>query len=662
MEGSEELRETLVSMRREIDLLRTEVKHANLLINALDAVLCTDATVDPFVGVFSALLPVFDCSSAIVLVEQDGSKDTLECASSSHDELTGTVWHINRTFRKVLSGRIITTLTSSDTGGWPSQFGVNLSKDRPALFLPLRVRNKLGLLMLLRDANCPGFDRSHVNLAWKFSLLASHALAATRATQTEAESNRFKQLANQLRASQKELTFRANHDQLTGLPNRSYIQEIVNELLAGNQAGEKRAIAFIDVDNFKQVNDFYGHTAGDALLKGIADRVRADIRKTDFIGRISGDEFVIILNHFEKRSEITALVNRVRENLSKPFEIDGFRIDISASIGVAFFPAHGRDYETLRRNADTAMYQAKTSAKGSVGYFNRSLGKKAAEKMSLEHRLRTALTKREFKCALQQKVDLRNASIVGFEVLVRWVDEQGIIHPPGKFLPLAGELGLLDDIARAMIDLLLQELPLLDATFGLDVTYSFNVSAAQAAKIAFMEKLIQRIAVSGRARSFTFELTEEAFIAAGAFQSKIFPLLREVGIGVSIDDFGTGYSSLSTLADITANELKVDRSLISSIHNRPRNQGILRAIESLSTSLGILLVAEGIESPEERDYLLNSSTIRLGQGYLFHKPQFITNLIAEHRDIMRVGCLSSSNLGRIGRFVKRGSSPSEIRA
>ena len=207
-------------------------------------------------------------------------------------------------------------------------------------------------------------------------------------------------------------------------------------------------------------------------------------------------------------------------------------------------------------------------------FFNQHWAK-AAEKIA-QHSF-AQRRNRDFRYALQAKVDIRDQRIVGFEALARWVDAQGRVHPPGKFLALASELGLLDGITNIILDALIDDLPRLDACFGTDVSYSINISAAQAAKIAFMEQFVQRIAGTGRAGSFTLELTEEAFVAAGPFQSRIFPLLREVGVGVSIDDFGTGYSSLSILA--TSPPTSEGRSLlITSIHQRPRSQSILRAI------------------------------------------------------------------------------------
>ena len=632
MEGSEELRETLVAMRREIGTLRVEATHANLLLEALDAMLDMDAQDDPFGGVFTALLPVFECSGAIVLIEDPADPQRLQCVASNEPGVVGSSWERGRKLERVLSGRIVTTISTRGDDGWPETNGAD--GVRPTLYLPLGVRNRRGLMMLLRDHGCPGFDRTHVTLASKFSVLASHAFAVTHTSQTEAESNRLQQVTRQLKTSQEALTHRANHDELTGLPNRSHVQELVDALIAGKKPGQKLAFAFLDIDDFKRVNDFYGHAAGDALLKSVADRLRAEIRQTDIIGRLGGDEFVIVFNPFERTEELAAVVKRVSKHLHEPFSIEGHDIASSGSIGVALWPAHGHDYDTLRRHADTAMYQTKAIRKGGVTFFRPSMGRETSERLSLEKQLQVALEKHEFHCALQQKVDFRTHEIVGFETLVRWVDSNGTIHPPAKFLKLAHELEMLDSITGVVLDNLCEALPWLDAHFGAAVRYSINVSPSQATKTSFMRKLVQRIADMGRPRNFLIELTEETFMATGVFQSQSLPLIREAGVGLSIDDFGTGYSSLATLADITADELKVDRSLISSLPMRPRNQGILRAIESLGTNLGMTVVAEGIETVEEKNYLLESTGLVIGQGYLFHKPQLIRQMIGNGQFIL----------------------------
>ena len=629
MEGSEELREALVTMRRELDLLRTETTHANLLLKALDTVLCVEGDDDPFAGVFSALMPVFECAHVVVLIEREDGAQGLECVASSAPAAIGSRWEQDRVLGKVLSGRIVTTIAEAGGAVRPEVPGLDLAGGESALYLPLGVRGRRGLMLLLRSGEKPGFDRAHVALAKKFSLLASHAFAAKRASQTEAESHRLKHLTEQLEASQRALQHRANHDQLTGLPNRAYIQELVGAALARRKPDGNLALAFIDLDDFKRVNDIHGHAAGDALLRAVAERVRSTIRHSDIFGRISGDEFVIVLDPIERRSDITALVKQIRQRLGEPMRIEGAEIRPSASIGVAIHPMHGNDYDTLRRHADMAMYRAKTMSKGSITFFNRQLGKKARERHRLEREIRNALDDRAFRCALQRKVNIRTGAVVGFEALVRRVDRDGGVHAPGSFLPLASEMGVLDAITDLVVADLVGTLPGLDACFGKAARYSINISPTQAANRQFMQRLVRQLGETGRAGCFMLELTEESLVAAEAFQAQILPQLRDAGIGISIDDFGTGYSSLAKLADLTVDEFKIDRSLISSIHNRPRNQSILRAIESMGTALGISVVAEGIETVDENLYLMANTRLTIGQGYLFHKPQLLADLLQD---------------------------------
>ena len=218
MEGSEELREALVTLRRENDLLRVETTHANLLLKALDAVLCVDGGDDPFAGVFSALMPVFDCSHAIVLIEPKNETEGLECVASSAPSAVGSLWAQDKLLEKALAGRIITTVADFDVAAGPGVPGLDFTGREPALYLPLGVRGRRGLMLLLHSDGKPGFDRAHVALAKKFSLLASHAFAAKRANQTEMERHRLKHLTEQLEASQQALRHRAKHDQLDQPP------------------------------------------------------------------------------------------------------------------------------------------------------------------------------------------------------------------------------------------------------------------------------------------------------------------------------------------------------------------------------------------------------------------------------------------------------------
>ncbi|MCL2635829.1 MAG: EAL domain-containing protein, partial [Betaproteobacteria bacterium] len=627
MSNAEELRETIVSMQRELDMLRLETTHSHTLLDALDALLVVSGEDDPFAGVFSVLLPIFDAALAIVLACPSDSDDTMECVAANDAGLVGSLWQPDARLQKALRGRIMATLGSHDLAACTTSGDFVPGDDQPALYLPLTQRGRRGLLLLLRASGKPGFDRSHVTLARQFSLLASHALAARDAHHSAVESQRLKQLTDQLTDSQHALTHRANHDQLTGLPNRAHVQELVEERLAHKRPGEKLALAFIDVDDFKRVNDIYGHAAGDALLRGIADRLHGQIRASDILGRISGDEFVLMLDPFRERSEIVSLVRRLSELLHQPFDIDGVQMKGSGSIGVALYPVHGRNYESLRRNADTAMYRAKTSAKGSIEFFKRALGRSMSERLRLEQQLRAAFAARMFHCALQAEVDIRAGRIIGFETLLRWVDAQGMVHAPDTFRPVASELGLLDGITLMQVDELLSWLPQFDRRFGEDIVFSLSISAVQAAHPDFMKTLIDRLAQSGRSRSFALELTEESLIRANTFHSDILPLLRAAGIGMAIDDFGTGYSSLAMLAELTVDEIKIDRSFIASIQERPQQQSILHAIGSLGRALGIDLIAKGIETETELAWLLDNSGIGAGQGALLHRPAFIPALL-----------------------------------
>ena len=420
-----------------------------------------------------------------------------------------------------------------------------------------------------------------------------------------------------------DLAERVHFDELTGIPNRILIQKHVEGALGRSDNGERFALAFIDLDNFKHINDYYSHAIGDALLVKLARRVAKRLREGDMLARISGDEFLLFLDQVKSDDDIHTIVSGILEDLKQPFQIEAFEIFTSASIGVSVHPEHGSTFEELRRNADNAMYRAKASTKGAATYFDVRMGQTITARMESEQRLRLAIRDRRFCCAFQPKIDIRTEEVVGFETLVRWRDDDGEIHPPSAFIELAIELGLIDPITCFVLTEALQSIDCLDAAFGSDTTISINVAAKQAGDVNFMRSLVETLKASNRADRVMIELTEDAFVAKREFQTQILPMLREIGVRVSIDDFGTGYSSLSALADITADELKVDRSFISGIHERPRSQSILRTIESLGNSLGMTIVAEGVETFEELTYLQAATRIRYAQGYYFSKPFFL---------------------------------------
>jgi diguanylate cyclase (GGDEF)-like protein len=429
---------------------------------------------------------------------------------------------------------------------------------------------------------------------------------------------------------EKQLSQRACFDELTGLPNRSTIQEHIEQLLAQGSAN-RFAIAFLDIDNFKHINDYYTHAIGDALLIKVAQRITAEIRETDVLCRISGDEFLVVLSPLERDDDLADLINRLVQRLKEPFFIEGFEIFTSASIGVSIHPEHGESYEILRRSADAAMYRAKGEVKGGAALFDSSLAHALTSRMAEEQRLRVAVRDRRFCCAYQPKVDLHTQDVVGLEALMRWRDEDGVVQAPGQFIALAVELGLIDDLTYLVLAEIMKSKEFLDETFGDDITISINVAAKQACNTDFMRTFCEELRATGCAERFMVEVTEDAFVSKSRFQSEVLPILRELGTRVSIDDFGIGYSSLSALADITADEIKIDRSFITDIQVRPRSQGVLKAIEALSEALGMSVIAEGVETAEELEYLLTSTRIRYAQGYYFAKPLLLEELVPMRR-------------------------------
>ena len=421
--------------------------------------------------------------------------------------------------------------------------------------------------------------------------------------------------------------FRSSYyDELTGLPTRRVIEHRVNKLLKREGAQGRFALAFLDVDNFKHINDYYGHAVGDALLVEMAKRLGLDLRESDILSRISGDEFMLLLHPIQNESEVEEFFHFIVQRMKAPFFIDESEIFASTSIGVSLYPDHGRSYDVLRQNADIAMYRVKNSSKGAAAFFDASMEREALARTKIEQSLRLAILEKRFCCAFQAKVDIRTKEVKGIEALVRLRDDEGVIQAPGTFIHLATELGLIDELTHLVLAEIVKSIDLINETFGADTTISINVAAKQAGNPEFMRPFAEAIEATGFPKRFMIEVTEDAFVTKTHFQDEILPIFRKLGVGISIDDFGIGYSSLSALADITADEIKIDRSFITDIHQRPRSQGILRAIESLSEALGMTVIAEGVETYEELAYLQAATKIRYAQGFYFARPIFLEDL------------------------------------
>ena len=478
-------------------------------------------------------------------------------------------------------------------------------------------------LELLRAGRCAVIEESVTGSEGKRTLLTAHR--PVRIADRHLLLSSSADISEQ-KAIEAQLFRSAYYDELTGLPARRVIEHRANSLLQSDETPARFALAFLDIDNFKQINDYYGHAIGDTLLVEVAKRIGLNLRGSDMLSRISGDEFLLLLDPIRGEHEVTEYIDFVLQRLRAPFFIDGSEIFASASIGVGLCPEHGRSFDQLCQNADIAMYSVKNDGRGAAAFFDAGMERDALARMKVEQSLRLAILEKRFCCAFQAKVDIRTQDIKGIEALVRLRDDDGVIQAPGTFVNLAVELGLIDELTHLVLAEIVKSIDLINDTFGPDTSISINVAAKQAGNPQFMRPFALALEATGYPKRFMIEVTEDAFVAKTHFQDEILPMFRKLGVGVSIDDFGIGYSSLSALADITADEIKIDRSFITDIHKRPRSQGILRAIESLSEALGMTVVAEGIETFEELAYLQAATKIRYAQGYYFSRPIFLEEL------------------------------------
>jgi diguanylate cyclase (GGDEF)-like protein len=598
-------------------------QNLHLPLRALVALFDPASERDLLCAVLRSLRDIFTFDQALALVE---TPEGWQCAMGFPDALAGLTWQRKRFLDEVAAGLVATNLANHDLQEWSKLDHLATSPLQPALYIPMRVGESRGLVVLLRSPAAEPFGETELAHARQFALVAMAASAMQAATNMEAKLAELRTVVDTLRDREKELARRAYTDHLTGLANRMQIEQCVHGILQA-QPAQPFALAFIDLDNFKHINDYYNHAVGDALLVKVAARISEVMRASDVLARISGDEFLLLFHPLEDEQQVRNAVDELLAKLKQPFHVDGYEMFTSASIGVSIYPAHGQSYEELRRNADSAMYQAKNGTKGGAAFFDAVIGKAMSERMQLEQRLRLAIRDRQLCCAFQPKVDIRTQEVVGFETLIRWRDSDGEFQSPLSFIGLATELGLIDPITHFVLADAVGSLDRLDEAFGPGKAIAINVAARQAGDLAFMQSLVGDLKTSGCAERFIIEVTEDAFIAKNQFQSQVLPLLRNIGVRVSIDDFGTGYSSLSVLADITADEIKIDRSFIVDIHKRSRSQSILKAIESVSHALGVCVVAEGVENFEELAYLLGATRIRYAQGYHFARPFLLDEMV-----------------------------------
>lgn len=437
-------------------------------------------------------------------------------------------------------------------------------------------------------------------------------------------------IAIERRRSEERIQFMAHHDALTGLPNRVLFDErVANALMQARLAGQWVALAFLDLDNFKLINDSLGHSAGDELLRIMAGRMLACVRKSDMIVRVGGDEFIILLNRLPPDGEIVlSRLEDIREAIGAPLVLSGRSLQVSCSMGVVCYPDHGETAGELLANADSAMYRAKEMGRNNLQLFNADMAAGAREKLLRHAELRDALARDEFVLHYQPQMSLKTGRIFAAESLIRWQHPRRGLVAPGDFIPLAEETGLIVPIGDWVLSAACRQNKAWQDAGLPPIVISVNVSARQLRERNWVARVAEVLEESGlEARYLELELTESLIMQDVAMAIATMHELAALGIKLAIDDFGTGYSSLSALKSFPVERLKIDRSFVQDIPGNADDMAITAAIISLAQKLQMQVIAEGVETQEQVDFLAASGCDDI-QGYFVSRPVSAAALVS----------------------------------
>ena len=415
----------------------------------------------------------------------------------------------------------------------------------------------------------------------------------------------------EVRRVQAKIEHLAHYDALTNLPNRTLFQRHAEKLLQVEDA--EFAILYIDIDEFKRINDSLGHLIGDEFLKGVADRLRQSAGAGDFIARLGGDEFAVLQHGIESVEDVHALVARIYQALRTPFDCHGHQFTSDASIGIAIAPRHGSDLFDLLKNADLAMYAAKAAGRRTYRFFDPSMEQEANLRRELEADLRTALAQGGFELHYQPLVDLRSDEVTGCEALLRWRHPVRGMVSPADFVPVAEETGLIEEIGQWVLRTACAEA----ATWPADVRIAVNVSPVQFRSETLSLKVASVLAETGLdPRRLELEITEAVLIADDDAALVTLNQLRALGVHIALDDFGTGYSSLQYLQRFPFDKIKIDRSFVKEVTRNSSSASIIRAVVSIAADRNMITTAEGVETLQQRETVQNLGCTQM-QGFLF---------------------------------------------
>ena len=418
------------------------------------------------------------------------------------------------------------------------------------------------------------------------------------------------------RQAEIKIEYMAHHDALTGLANRALLNQRLESALDRVTAPEMLAVHHLDLDQFKAVNDTFGHAAGDKLLKIVAERLRALVRDSDTNARMGGDEFVIVQVPIAEAAEATLLAQRIIAAISEPFDLDGHRAVIGTSVGIATNPGEAPSPDKLLRNADLALYRAKDHGRGTFRFFEPAMDLQVQTRRVMEQDLRRALPAGEFELYYQPVVDLASNEISGFEALIRWNHPKHGLVAPAAFIPLAEEIGFIIPMGEWVI----RQACATAARWPGELRVAVNISAAQFRNSGLLQVIIGALSASGLPPTrLEIEITETVLLQNRETTLAALHQLRALGIRIAMDDFGTGYSSLTYLQSFPFDKIKIDRSFVKDIDRNTGSLNIVRAVAALASGLGMTATAEGVETHGQLAQIVAAGCNEM-QGYLFSQP------------------------------------------
>ncbi|MDB5850788.1 MAG: putative diguanylate cyclase/phosphodiesterase, partial [Rhodoferax sp.] len=417
------------------------------------------------------------------------------------------------------------------------------------------------------------------------------------------------------------IQYLAYHDNLTGLPNRAMFGVALSQALGcGKRYGGRFAAYFIDLDRFKQINDTLGHAAGDLLLKEVASRLQMTLRASDTVARLGGDEFVVLVPELQDDTQAETVARKILGAISRPFSVPGQELRVTCSVGISRFPDDGADEQTLMKHADIAMYQAKEAGRNGFAFYSAERNVNSFERLALESSLRRALERDELLLHYQPKKDFRSGETAGMEVLLRWQHPDLGMVSPTQFIPVAEETGLIVPIGKWVLRTACRQTMAWQAAGLAGLVVAVNLSPRQFIDESFLDDVLAILAETGMdPKLLELEITESMIMHDVERGRALLNTLKALGIRIAIDDFGTGYSSLATLKQFPIDTLKVDRSFIRDLETDAEDRGLTEAIIAMAKTLSLHLVAEGVETVAQSDFLRARGCDEL-QGFLFSKP------------------------------------------